>query len=198
MKSTSHLMNWLMKIPPWGKVEEWIRDRARKAMAVSRNATTARVVMAKEASEVIVEIEDGVREMIVEDLATLNKMVTMGIRDRMMGVDCLCPIWLSKHSGSIWRTICARLAMWCERIFLRTIGEGPVVLGTYNFDYNLAFGFSVAFLRWWFEASTCGYEARGCHTCDNRFLGFNWMSWVWLIIYRASSLAFCCFVMTFL
>ena len=61
-------------------------------MAVSRNATTARVVMAKEASEVIVEIEDGVREMIVEDLATLNKMVTMGIRDRMMDVDCLCPI----------------------------------------------------------------------------------------------------------
>ena len=61
-------------------------------MAVSRNATIARVVMAKEASEVIVEIEDGVREMIVEDLATLNKMVTMGIRDRMMDVDCLCPI----------------------------------------------------------------------------------------------------------
>ena len=61
-------------------------------MAVSRNATTARVVMAKEASEVIVEIEDGVREMIVEDLATLNKMVTMGIRDRMMDVACLYPI----------------------------------------------------------------------------------------------------------
>ena len=61
-------------------------------MAVSRNATTARVVMAKEASEVIVEIDDLVREMIVEDLETLNKMVTMGIRDRMMGVDCLCPI----------------------------------------------------------------------------------------------------------
>ena len=61
-------------------------------MAVSRNATTAKVVMVKEVSEVIVEIEDGVREMIVEDLVILNKMVTMGIRDRMMDVACLYPI----------------------------------------------------------------------------------------------------------
>ena len=36
--------------------------------------------------------------------------------------------------------------MWCERIFLRTIEEGPVELGTYNFDYILAFGISVASL----------------------------------------------------
>ena len=61
-------------------------------MGISRNATTARVVMAKEAIAVIVEIDDLVREMIVEDLATLIKMVTLGIRDRMMDVACLYPI----------------------------------------------------------------------------------------------------------
>ena len=61
-------------------------------MAISRNATTARVVMAKEAIAVIVEIDDLVREMIVEDLATSIKMVTLGIRDRMMDVACLYPI----------------------------------------------------------------------------------------------------------
>ena len=36
--------------------------------------------------------------------------------------------------------------MWYARIFLRTIEAGPVELGTYNFDYILVFGISVASL----------------------------------------------------
>ena len=115
-------------------------------MATSWSATIVRVAMANKARGAIVGTGDLVREKVVEKKGTLIMKATLAIRGITMGDVCSFQTWLLKLSGSIWKTICARLAMWYARIFLRTIEAGPVVLGTYNFDYILTFGISVASL----------------------------------------------------